>query len=123
MRIIEAKIYKCDHCGKVQFRKCDMTKHEKWCKENPNNKHYCFGYCVHLLKTKEEYEGQDRYESGGTFVGQRTVFTCAVTNQRMYSFLAEKRKIPIPEGAVRMPLQCDLYKDRGEFSLPEDWLD
>ncbi len=106
MKIIQAEIYKCDHCGKVQFRKCDMGKHEKWCKKNPANMHICFAYCVHLKKEKEPYDG-DEYE------GSRTTFTCTKLNKKMYSFKAERRGIVkhIP-GTERMPLECDSYLDR-----------
>ncbi len=110
-------VYKCDHCGKKQFRKCDMTQHEKWCKENPSNMHKCFQFCPNLIKTEEEYEGCDHYEPGDTYVGKKTVFTCAKTGQKMYSFKAEKRKLPVvnEEGVIRMPLQCEHFKDPYEI--------
>lgn len=112
MKVETAQIYKCDHCGKVQFRRCDMTKHEKWCKLNPINDHACYKFCKHLVKTEEKYEGQSRYDSGESFTGKKTVFTCGVSGQKMYSFKAEKLKLPILNelGIKRMPIDCNDYK-------------
>ncbi len=108
MTEIETTIFKCDHCGKRQFRKCDMVRHEKWCKENPSNKHKCFEMCQHLVKTEEQYiiQGEDGY------VSKKTIFTCNVNSQRMFSFIAERKKLPVVNetGVVRMPLQCDDYE-------------
>jgi len=120
MQIIEGKIYKCDHCGKRQFRQCDMTIHERWCKLNPNNQHKCYEFCQHLVKTEVEYEGSS---NGDEYIGKKTVFTCAVTEQKMYSFIAEKRKLPViyEKDTIRMPLECDLYKSPNDNF--EDWSD
>jgi hypothetical protein len=111
MKIETVSVFTCDYCGKKQFRKCDMSVHEKWCKLNPNNQHKCFQYCKHLIKTEEEYEGTTYDE---VFIGLRTIFTCDILKQGMYSFIAERRKLPIvnEENTVRMPLECDKYKDQ-----------
>ena len=103
---IQGTIFKCEHCGKRQFRKCDMTLHERWCKKNPNNQHMCLKFCTHLEKTEEEYQG---YE----FISKRTVFKCGLTGQQMFSFVAERRKLPVVTNpdAIRMPLECDKYRD------------
>lgn len=105
MKIIETTIYVCDHCKKKQYRKGDMTLHEKWCKKNPANKHMCFEFCKHLIKSDRDYEGE---EYGGT----KTVFTCAKTGKEMYSFIAERRKLPVVSDgtSIRMPLECDLFE-------------
>jgi hypothetical protein len=110
MKITTANIYQCDHCGKRQFRLCDMSRHEKWCKKNPNNQHTCYQYCKHLIKEEEEYQGSD-------YVGKRTIFKCAVTEQKMYSYIAEKKKLPIvkEDGNIRMPLECDKYESQNEY--------
>jgi hypothetical protein len=106
MEITLQNVYKCDHCGKKQFRKGDMTKHEKWCKGNPNNRHKCFQYCNHLIKEDEEYEGSD-------FVGSRTIFKCGLTEQKMFSYIAERKRLPIinENDNIRMPVECDKYED------------
>ena len=106
MKLIETTIFICDFCGKKQFRKSDMTKHEKWCKKNPQNKHKCFEFCKHLVKSREHYEQ-------GDFTGFKTIFTCSKLNQEMYSSIAERRKLPvITDGVtVRMPLECEHYTD------------
>lgn len=117
MKIIEGKIYTCDFCGKRQFRQCDMTKHEKWCKENPNNMHKCFQYCKHLVKGKEDYNGGGNDE----WQPQRTTFTCALLNKQMFSFKAERRGITKHlDGVERMPLQCDKYDDTNPMYFEND---
>lgn len=104
----ETTIYKCEHCGKKQFRKCDMSRHEKWCKKKPENKHKCFQFCVYLKKDTEEIEGTGNiWEERGNVT--RCTFTCEKTMQRMYSFIAERRGIPMHDGEVRMPTECDMY--------------
>jgi len=118
MKIEQATIYKCEHCGKVQFRKGDMTRHEKWCKMNPNNLHACFNFCHNLIKSEERYEVNGGYsEWGDGYSGMRTVFTCKVTGKEMYSFIAERRKLPIVNDidAIRMPLICEHYKSPEEI--------
>jgi len=121
MEITLQNVYKCDHCGKKQFRKCDMTRHEKFCKENPNNKHKCFQYCKHLQKSEDEYEGQSHYDAGETFFGVKTVFTCALTKQKMFSYIAERKSLPVvkEEDSIRMPLECEKYKDKNDWGIPE----
>ncbi len=106
MKIIEnVTVFQCDHCGKKQFRKCDMTQHEKWCFKNENNKHKCFQYCKHLIRSKEFIE------EGG--YQMKTVFTCGVTKKNMFSYKAERRKIShYTPDAERMPLKCEFYEDR-----------
>jgi len=113
MLITLQEVYKCDHCGKRQFRKYDMVQHEKWCKKNPQNQHKCFQFCHHLIKSEEEYEGADHYDQGETFFGTKTVFTCGLTNQKMYSFKAERRKLPVVNepDTIRMPLQCESFNN------------
>ena len=112
MKIIENQtIYKCEHCKKVMFRKCDMSRHEKWCKKKPENQHKCFEYCIHLNRERETIDdGYTPYEFSST----RRVFTCGVTGQKMYSSIAERRGI-VPEGATRMPLECKDYHDRIDY--------
>lgn len=103
-------VFTCDFCGKKQFRKSDMVKHEKWCSKNPNNQHKCFEYCKHLIKTQEEYDGESYNES---FIGNRTIFECALTKQKMFSYIAERKKLPVINelDEIRMPLECDMYVD------------
>jgi hypothetical protein len=106
--IKNVSIFKCDFCGKKSFRKCDTTAHEKWCSKNPANNHACFRDCRHLLKTEEEYF----VDSDEPYAGKRTVFTCAVNSQKMFSYLAERRKHPVVNepDAIRMPLECDKHE-------------
>lgn len=119
MKIILQNVYHCEYCEKKQFRKCDMSRHEKHCKQNPNNQHKCFDICKHLLKEEEEYITKNRWgcnDDGDTleeYVGTRTVFKCALTNQKMYSYIAERKRLPVlnEPDVIRMPLECDKYRD------------
>lgn len=107
MKITETTVYECGFCGKKQYRKCDMSKHEKWCKKNPNNDHKCFQYCTHLVRDREIFDDTEGYEK------TRRTFTCSLLNKKMYSYIAERRGIVSNlSGCERMPLECDFYKDR-----------
>lgn len=122
MLVIEnTTIYKCEHCNKKQFRKGDMTRHEKYCKKNPANMHKCFQFCIHLAKSREPIEGTGDYEE---YSKTRCTFTCKATNKKLYSFIAERRNI-VMEGEERMPLECPLFKTEfdvnfGEFVTPDE---
>jgi hypothetical protein len=115
MKIILQNVYHCEYCEKKQFRKCDMSKHEKNCKQNPNNKHKCFEICKHLLREEEEYICKDRWGNTAKteYVGIKTVFKCALTSQKMYSYIAERKRLPAVNepDTIRMPLECDKYED------------
>lgn len=109
MKAITQKVYQCEHCGKKMLAAGPMARHEKYCKQNPHNKHKCFDFCRHLLRTGEVvYAGGEPYY-------KRTVFTCGVTNKEMYSFLLEKKASLFPydiklNGMERMPLECPHFK-------------
>jgi len=114
MEKIEA--FKCDYCNKIYKRSNDCIKHEKACKENPNNKHSCFNFCKHLIKETETSEDGEYLSID---------FYCKVKNIQMYSYKLEspwrygklRIKSIIKNGGERMPLKCDRYlcKDLYEF--------
>lgn len=82
-----------------------LSRHEKYCKENPNNKHICFEFCRHLEKSSERYYGS--YFSDELQSGERTVFTCKVTGKKMYSYHREKQYWEyVTSDMIRMPLDC-----------------
>jgi len=89
------------------FGKGAMSRHEKYCKENPNNQHKCFDYCKHLKR--EVFQSVDDYEN----YSRRTDMTCMVTGKKMYSFKFEKnytKPATALNGLERMPLKCDLHE-------------
>jgi len=111
--------YKCDHCSKKYFRKCDASKHERYCSQNPANNHLCFQMCKNLVRWEEEYEGcRDEI----VFTGTRTTFTCILSGQKMYSYIAERKRHPVvtEPDTVRMPLECDKY---ARITEQEQWDD
>lgn len=102
MKIIPNRtIFRCDHCTTHRLSKGAAERHEQFCKANPNNKHRCFG-CQHLVVGPRE-ASDDR---------SMKEFACAHFNQRLYSYVAEKRGIvgfAAEQGAIRMPLQCPAF--------------
>jgi hypothetical protein len=107
IEIKNVSIFKCEFCGKKSFRKCDTTRHEKFCRKNPINNHLCFNECRNLVRSEEEYAGYD-------YIGKKSVFTCGLSGQRMFSYIAERKRLPVvnEKDAVRMPLICDKYAIR-----------
>lgn len=81
MKTITGKYYQCVFCGRKMFGAGAMSYHEKWCRENPKNKHICFAFCKHL-KRSEKYVWSDWHEEE-IF---KTEFTCKITKQKMYSY-------------------------------------
>jgi hypothetical protein len=101
MKTVEKKVYYCDHCKRHMLSAGAMSRHEKYCRLNPNNRHKCFDLCTHLKRVLLPY-------SFGEMV-------CKVTDCKMYSYKLEKRASLFPyhnltKGLVRMPLTCNLYK-------------
>lgn len=104
------KIYECDHCPKYYKRKHAAIKHEKYCRNNPANKHRCFEFCGHLSKVErvEECQYYDR---------KYKTFVCDITGDEMHSYIAERRGMEICDETERMPIKCENYKHEGEFSI------
>jgi len=89
------------------FGKGAMSRHEKYCKENPNNKHKCFDFCKHL-----KWEKHYAYDDYGNQCGH-TDMICEKRDVYMYSFKFEKnthKPATALNGLERMPLECDLYE-------------
>lgn len=108
MKIEQLTVFICEHCNRKMFGKGAMSRHEKYCKENPNNKHKCFEFCKHL-KMEKNYTHD---EWGNNYGGIE--FTCMKTGDEMYSYKFEKntsKPVGILDTLKRMPLECDLYED------------
>jgi|GEM_PF-2293211 hypothetical protein len=105
MKTITGKYYQCVFCGRKMFGAGAMSYHEKWCRENPKNKHICFAFCKHL-KRSEKYVWSDWHEEE-IF---KTEFTCKITKQKMYSYKREKMYSQyITPDMIRMPLTCEHF--------------
>ena len=111
MKTILKKVYYCDHCNKHMINAGAMSRHERFCNQNPNNWHKCFDYCDHLIKTSELVKSGDE-ETPPVY---KTIFTCKELNKKLYSYLLEK-KAPqhIEPDMERMPLHCDSFKNSTE---------
>jgi hypothetical protein len=128
MKTTLENVYQCDYCKKKMRSKGAMSRHEKYCKHNPNNKHICFEWCKHLKKERIN-EGYTDSETGMFEIESSKIeFTCTAKNIKMYSFLLEKRKTFKPaftEGLTRMPLDCNKYEvmysnEYGQYSHEMD---
>ena len=106
------KVYQCEHCKRRMVSAGAMSRHERFCRYNPNNRHKCFDLCE-FLERKTELINEHKDPTNPA--SYRTVFTCSATGQRMYSYLLEKRanyKPEFIEGLVRMPVdRCGDYRD------------
>ena len=89
-------IYRCDHCNKYYISKYHAERHEKYCRENPNNQHACFKDCKHLTSGQDE-EGK--------------YFTCDITGKSLFSYRAEATLHYASRDGFhkRMPLECEHY--------------
>lgn len=109
MKTENRTVYFCEFCRKYYIHKGHGKRHEKYCKENPANKHKCFEFCRYLKRSVERLEG----EYG--FCGHETIFTCTKHNKEMYSYIAERRDIL---GYInydeRMPLNCAEFESMTE---------
>lgn len=105
-------VYKCEFCKKHYLHKHHATKHELKCRFNPNNRHKCFEYCVHLEKEKNPiYTGGD----SEYIKGYETNFFCKKYQKSLHSYKAEHSNNrylkEVVEETERMPLTCVGYCD------------
>jgi hypothetical protein len=101
----EVKAYKCDYCRKVSLNK--LTYHERFCRNNPNNKHVCYD-CKHLEVSRESII--TGFEEGYSI----KTFNCKKYNKSMFTYKAERRKLNI-EKLERMPVECIHYEFNHDF--------
>ena len=106
MKTTIRKVYQCEHCKKNMLNAGSMSRHEHFCKQNPNNLHRCFDFCKHLEKTSSVIEHDE-------MPLRVTHFTCLKLDKKMYSYKFEKsvgfRPMYISD-LERMPLKCDDYE-------------
>lgn len=108
------KVYYCEHCNKHMLSKGSMSRHERFCDQNPNNWHKCFKYCDHLIKTKELVPASEPEESY-----YKTIFTCDALHKKIYSFKLEKKAPHLIEADMeRMPLKCESYIHEDDYDKP-----
>lgn len=99
------KVYFCEFCNKHNLSAASTSRHEKYCRYNPRNKHKCFELCTYL-KRERKFDG----------FKLKTTFTCVKKKDKMYSYQAEKKMTSyfthpdMIKGLKRMPLECDLYR-------------
>jgi len=64
--------------------------------------------CKNLERGEEPYEAE---KDGIVFNGTRTTFSCKLSGQKMFSYIAERKRLPVvtEPDTIRMPLVCDKY--------------
>lgn len=108
------KVYYCEYCNKHNLSASSVSRHEKYCRFNPINKHKCFEFCKYL-EMKQEYVIDE---------GHRTEFTCTKLNKKLYSYKLEKKSTSYFrtdikfDGMERMPLEC---KEYGIKTIDDGW--
>lgn len=93
-----------------------MSRHEKYCKNAPQNRHKCFDWCIHLEKDSELVASNEEDE----LFTYRKTFTCKLLNKKLYSFHAEKKGLiekGYCKGMERMPLECDSHTYTSDSDL------
>ena len=118
MKIQQETVYRCEHCNKPMFGKGAMVRHEKYCRDNPHNKHKCFEFCRHLKMTQNFEHDEYGNWSGGT------TMLCEKKGIEMYSYKFEKnynKPVTALNGLIRMPLECEEYEAMGSVGkITED---
>jgi hypothetical protein len=113
--LLNRTVYQCEYCTTRRFTKNAATRHERYCKRNPNNQHRCFD-CRHLLRTTEE---AGVGENGQLITAKRTVFHCGRFDKDLYSYVAERQNILHHVGAAeRMPLTCAGHEEDMSYLQP-----
>lgn len=82
MKQITKEVYYCEHCDYYSLTKGVVTKHEKHCAHNPQNKHACLD-CVHLEKIKVDVEF-DYYGYPQTKTVEK--YHCKALDKMLHSF-------------------------------------
>jgi len=104
------KVYYCEFCKKHGLSASSISRHEKYCKMRPENRHKCFDTCANMKRDID-------FINWPASARIKTIFTCGVTGVKMYSYLLEKRIEFNPEfieGLTRMPVQCKDYRMMNE---------
>jgi len=88
----KTQAFMCKFCGKLYKR--NYLHHEKYCKENPKNKHRCLFPCTYLQVFREE--------------GIKN-FHCSVKDIDMHTYKAESRGLEVIKRTEKMPNECELF--------------
>jgi hypothetical protein len=114
MKIVTQKVYQCEHCKRIMLSAGVMSRHERFCKQKPENKHKCFDECRNL--TRQRVLINDKGDPSNAY-SYKTLFVCKVTGNKMYSYLLEKNMNFKPEfidGFIRMPIECKSHQYMNE---------
>lgn len=112
-------IYKCEFCNKLYQRKDFAIKHEKMCKDNPENKRACLDGCIHLHKKVTTIY----YDSPiGETSRKVSLFYCKAKQLFLYPPEVEVKGNDFELGSQDnqpMPKQCDSFNNPMEAYFNE----
>jgi len=104
MDVKNEKVFHCSFCKKYSLFKQIVTKHEKTCKFNPENKTKCFEYCDHLIKESSYYDD----------ITEEIIISkyyCKKKDKYMKSFKVKRNSFLLNRTKTLefMPKECDLF--------------
>ena len=140
--ITDKKVYQCEFCGRLSFRKGGMAVHEMNCKKNPKNWTDCAS-CVYLKVESRRIEGSEgercsrcpnyyfEYDNGYSECTKNddyncdgsiyiTDFICEKTGKKTYyekkirMMRKEKREEIIKRCDCAMPNECEIIRKERE---------
>lgn len=111
MKFKQETVYYCEYCKERNLNKGAMTRHEKFCHNNPINKHACLD-CKNLETVKTEVEFLRYGEIPDTTTVNK--YHCKKLDKILHSFKAVKKGLPrkYPHqfvGSEIMPAQCPQF--------------
>lgn len=117
MKELTKKVFYCDHCKKHGLSKGSMSKHEKWCNYNPENRRACEG-CINLEEVPIKYlYDSDEY---GVYTKEAKGFRCKILDKILYPLKVERKDLinRFPktfENQERMPKICEHHKNELDY--------
>ena len=94
MKTKNLDVYFCDHCKKHLFRKSSMTKHETFCKSNPENYKKCLDGCKYLQSIEHVVDFESFNNNDDGYVEKTVkVFKCIKYDKLMFPFSIERKKL------------------------------
>jgi len=114
------KIYRCEYCKKVYFRKNACIEHEERCYKNPINYRACLS-CFHLEKRTAKTIFENSYTSE---IIKKELFYCSKIDSYLYPPIVEIKKNwiiedDIADGKINKPMlkECKIFNDELELDI------
>lgn len=119
MKELTKKVFYCDHCKKHGLNSGAMSRHEKWCDINPENKKACT-FCMHLEETTISYTVDEGTE--GEHERQSKAFRCTKLDKMLYPLIVQRKgldkRYSVFDDQEPMPKICEHYKNELDDIFP-----